>query len=140
MKDIKQYFVNGTRIVDERVAADVDKVVEPRKKEKQSLETITGKRERVKIRISRTSSKERTCNIVENKNDLIDKTPSPFNGKVSNDERTVHIETPKSCLTKSKRNLKKVKNLKFNKRATGGFLRHLIELFLFLRILNSSQK
>lgn len=107
MKDIKQYFVNGTRIVDERVAADVDKV-EAGKKEKQSLETITtSKRERVKIRISRTSSKERTCNIVESKNDLIDKTPSPFNGKVNNNERTVHNETPKSCLTKSKRNLKK---------------------------------
>ncbi|KMQ92272.1 atpase family aaa domain-containing protein 5, partial [Lasius niger] len=108
MKDIKQYFVNSTRIVDERTAADLDNAVERKKEEKQSWETIaTGKRERVKIRISRTSSKERTCDIVESKNDLVDKTPSPFNGKMKNGEKTVHDETPKSCPTKSKRNLKK---------------------------------
>ncbi|EFN70838.1 ATPase family AAA domain-containing protein 5 [Camponotus floridanus] len=104
MKDIKQYFSNGTKIVDERDATDLDNAVE--QKEEKQWETIsTGKRKRVKIRISRTSSKERTCDIVDNKNDLIDKTPSPFNGKIKkNGEKIVHDETPK---IKSKRNLKK---------------------------------
>ncbi|XP_072748662.1 uncharacterized protein Elg1 [Anoplolepis gracilipes] len=100
MKDIKQYFSNGT-IKIERAVADFDNVVE----EEEEQETIaTSKRERVKIRISRTSSKGRTCDIIENKNDLIDKTPSPFNGRVNNSERTMHDETPKA---KSKQNLKK---------------------------------
>jgi len=105
MKDIKQYFSNGTRIVDERDATDLDNAME--QKEEKQWETIaTGKRKRVKIRISRTSSKERTCDIVDNKNDLIDKTPSPFNGKIKkNGEKIMHDETPK---IKSKRNLKKV--------------------------------
>ncbi|KAM0737079.1 Enhanced level of genomic instability 1 [Formica fusca] len=97
MKDIKQYFSNDTRIVDEKAATDFEE-------EKQWKTITTSKRERVKIRISRTSSKERTCDIVESKNDLIDKTPSPFNGKVNNGEKTMHDETPKA---KPKRNFRK---------------------------------
>lgn len=98
MKDIKQYFSNDTRIVDKKAATDFEE-------EKQWKTITTSKRERVKIRISRTSSKERTCDIVESKNDLIDKTPSPFNGKVNNGEKTMHDETPKA---KPKRNFRKV--------------------------------
>lgn len=99
MKDIKQYFSNGTKIVDERASADLEEA-------SGQWKTIsTGKRERVKIRISRTSSQERTCDIVESKNDLIDKTPSPFSGKVNNGERTMNDETPKA---KPKRDFRKV--------------------------------
>lgn len=102
MKDIKQYFSNGTRIVDERDATDLDNAIA---QEKQWETIASGKRKRVKIRISRTSSKERTCDIVDSKSDLIDKTPSPFNGKIKKVEKIMHDETPK---IKSKRNLKKV--------------------------------
>lgn len=104
MKDIKQYFSNDTRIIDERDAADLDYAVE-QKEEKQWETTATGKRKRVKIRISCTSSKQRMCDIVDSKNDLIDKTPSPFNGKINNGEKIMHDETPK---TRSKWNVKKV--------------------------------
>lgn len=103
MKDIKQYFSNDTRIIDERNTADFDNATE-QKEEKQWETTATGKRKRVKIRISRTS-KERMCDIVDSKNDLIDKTPSPFNDKI-NSEKIMHDETPKT--RRSERNLKKV--------------------------------
>lgn len=110
MKDIKQYFSNGKGIVDGG-AASIDNVVE-RKKERQKETIATDRRERVKIRISRNTSKERTCDIIENKDDMIDKTPSPFNGKLKNGEKAMHDETPKA---KSKRNLKKVWNFKIKK-------------------------
>ncbi|KAI4498008.1 hypothetical protein M0802_006832 [Mischocyttarus mexicanus] len=47
------------------------------------------KRTRVKIKISRRNSNNRVCNIVENKNDLIDKTPSPFSKSLGNKEESV---------------------------------------------------
>jgi len=81
----------------EEIAADSENDVELQEDE----ETIAkGKRKRVKIRISRIrDSKERMCDIIENKNDLIDKTPSPFNTKVNNGENTLQDGTPKSHLS-----------------------------------------
>lgn len=48
------------------------------------------KRERVKIKITGANSKSVECKLVENKFDLVDKTPSPLcNGKrFSNDDET----------------------------------------------------
>ncbi|XP_014616774.1 PREDICTED: ATPase family AAA domain-containing protein 5 isoform X2 [Polistes canadensis] len=50
------------------------------------------KRTRVKIKISRRNSSSRVCNIVENKNDLIDKTPSPFSKSLGKKERAASSE------------------------------------------------
>ncbi|XP_043664083.1 ATPase family AAA domain-containing protein 5 isoform X2 [Vespula pensylvanica] len=55
--------------------------------------TSRKKRTRVKIKISRTNSKSRVCNIVENKNDLIDKTPSPFTKSFEEDKGAAHDGT-----------------------------------------------
>ncbi|XP_047346063.1 ATPase family AAA domain-containing protein 5 isoform X2 [Vespa velutina] len=55
------------------------------------------KRTRVKIKISRTNSKSRVCNIVENKSDLIDKTPSPFTKSFEEEKRGPDLDgTPKN--------------------------------------------
>lgn len=108
MKDIKQYFANDKSIVDKEAATDSSNVVE---QEREQEETVaTGKRRRVKIRITRNGSASRMCDIVENKSDLIDKTPSPFNGEINNGYQTPQDETPKSSFTKSgvKRRLEKV--------------------------------
>lgn len=73
MKDIKQYFSEAK--VDKR-ETDSDTVVKKKDEEKETV--ARKKRKRVKIRISRTNSKESVCNIIDNKDDTIDKTPSPF--------------------------------------------------------------
>jgi len=109
MKNIKQYFINNTKYVDMKVVADPSTTM---KQEKDQEETIAmGKRKRVKIRISRNISKQRTCDIIENKNDLIDKTPSPLNVKVNNDKDVAQDGTPKSHLADLKWHSKKVSNL-----------------------------
>jgi hypothetical protein len=114
MKDIKQYFV-GAKMLGEEIATDSGNDAELQEDEIE--ETIAkGKRKRVKIRISRVrDSKERMCNIIENKNDLIDKTPSPFNTKVNNSENTLQDGTPKSRLVdlSIEQSLMKVLNLEF---------------------------
>lgn len=112
MRDIKQYFANG-RNVDKKTDSSSD--VEQEECEREEI--VTGKRKRVKIRISRSSSASRMCDIIESKSDLIDKTPSPFNGEI-NGHKTLQDGTPKSGLTESgvKQCLKKVSillNLQF---------------------------
>ncbi|XP_011337691.1 uncharacterized protein LOC105279536 isoform X2 [Ooceraea biroi] len=98
MKDIKQYFTNGAKTVNEEVATDSGNAADLQQGELEETVT-TRKRKRVKIRISRTrDSKERMCDIIESKNDLIDKTPSPFNAKKVNNESTPQDRTPKSRL------------------------------------------
>lgn len=114
MKNIKQYFTSGTKDVDVQVAADPRTTL--KQEEKQEEIIITGKRKRVKIRISRNNSKQRTCDIIENKNDLIDKTPSPLNVKVNNDKSVSQDGTPKSYLPGLKQRLKKVSDLESNKK------------------------
>lgn len=103
MKDIKQYFANGNIVG--VAATDSDNV--------EQEEIATGKRKRVKIRISRNSSASRMCDIIESKSDLIDKTPSPFNGEINNSQKTLQDGTPKSGLMDAdiKRRLKKVSDL-----------------------------
>lgn len=105
MRDIKQYFVNGRDIVDEKVDSGND--VE---REDQEETIATGKRKRVKIRISRDSSASRMCDIIESRSDLIDKTPSPFNSEINSDHKALQDGTPKSGSTESdvKRRPKKV--------------------------------
>ncbi|KAG5348082.1 ATAD5 protein, partial [Acromyrmex charruanus] len=105
MKDIKQYFANGKNIIDKEIDTNLSNV----KKEDQEQEGIaTNKHKRMRIRISSNGSSSRMYDI-ENKNDLIDKTSSPFNGEINNSERTLQDGTPKSGLTESsiKRRLKK---------------------------------
>lgn len=50
------------------------------------------KRTRVKIKISRRNSSGRVCNIIENKNDLIDKTPSPYSKSLGKKKRAASSE------------------------------------------------
>lgn len=100
MRDIKQYFANGVKI--DRKNVDSDDIVKRRKEEQEDGPVTSGsrKRKRVKIRISRAGSKERICDIIESKNDLIDKTPSPFT-KANGGRRISQGETPKSHLANS---------------------------------------
>lgn len=109
MKDIMQYFATHTKMVDEEVVAASNVAGQQQDEPEETI--AKGKRKRVKIRISRTrDSKERMCDIIESKNDLIDKTPSPFNAKVNNDKKTLQDETPKSRSAglNSKQSLKEV--------------------------------
>lgn len=108
MKDIKQYFTNGTNIIDKEAVIDSGNVMEQEEQEQEDT-IVTSKRKRVKIRISRNSI-SRTCDIIENKSDLIDKTPSLFNSEINNSQRTLRDGTSKSSLTESgiKQHLKKV--------------------------------
>lgn len=112
MKNIKQYFANGTKGVNAEVTIEPSTTV--KQEEQVEIGATNKKRKRVKIRISRNISKQRTCDIIENKNDLIDKTPSP-NVKVNNNKSISQDGTPKSCLTGS-RSSKKVEDVKFNKK------------------------
>ncbi|KYM94827.1 ATPase family AAA domain-containing protein 5 [Cyphomyrmex costatus] len=100
MKDIKQYFDNGKNIVDKETDTDLDNV----KEEDQEEIIATGKRKRVRIRISSVGSSSRMCDIIETKSNLIDKTPSPFNGEINNGQKTLQSGTSKSDV---KRHLKK---------------------------------
>jgi hypothetical protein len=96
MKDIKQYFANGRNIVNKEATA-----IDPDNVSAEQEETIArSKRKRVKIRISLNDSAS-ICDIIDSKSDLIDKTPSPFNGKVNNGRRIRQDKTPKSDLAKS---------------------------------------
>lgn len=103
MKGIKQYFTNGRNIVKE---TDSNNIVEQEEQEQEE----TGKRKRVKIWISRNDSANRMCDILESKNDLIDKTPSPFNGEQNNGNKILQDGTPRSGLAESavKQNVDKV--------------------------------
>ncbi|XP_032669231.1 ATPase family AAA domain-containing protein 5 [Odontomachus brunneus] len=99
MRDIKQYFANGAKI--DKIINSVDNVKRMEEEQENSSVAKEGrKRKRVKIRISRAGSKEGTCDIIENKNDLIDKTPSPF-AKTDDNRRTSQSETPKSHIASS---------------------------------------
>ncbi|XP_014472510.1 PREDICTED: ATPase family AAA domain-containing protein 5 [Dinoponera quadriceps] len=77
MRDIKQYFRNGAKTYKKAVDS-AERTVEEEEDVADAAKGSNRKRKRVKIRISRTGSNGRTCDIVESKNDLIDKTPSPF--------------------------------------------------------------
>ncbi|XP_012543644.1 ATPase family AAA domain-containing protein 5 [Monomorium pharaonis] len=99
MKDIEQYFANGRNINKEATATD-DNVAEQEARKQEEI-IMMGKRKRVKIRILRDGSTNRMCDIIDN-SDLIDKTPSPFNGEVNDGQRTRQDKTPKSCLTESR--------------------------------------
>ncbi|XP_076655766.1 enhanced level of genomic instability 1 [Halictus rubicundus] len=92
MKNITQYLVDSVK---SSGATNVDA-----KQEKEANNGSRGKRNRVKIKISRSNTKERVCDIIESNNDMIDKTPSPFtreNKKVKNSH-----ETPTRSPSKSK--------------------------------------
>ncbi|KAF7992038.1 hypothetical protein HCN44_001363 [Aphidius gifuensis] len=82
-----------------------------------SLNNDKKKRSRVKIKISQGKNKEPTCNIIESKHDLVDKTPSPFTTTTtttsSSLSKVLPDETPKkSTLIKNKiHNLNKLTNI-----------------------------
>ncbi|XP_046813074.1 ATPase family AAA domain-containing protein 5 isoform X1 [Vespa crabro] len=89
MKDLTHYFSDN-------VKSPTTSKLNVRLKD-DSEYTSRKKRTRVKIKISRTNSKSRVCNIVENKSDLIDKTPSPFTKSFEQDKRGPHLDgTPKN--------------------------------------------
>lgn len=105
MKDIKRYFANGAGLDVLSGAAESSRL----ERGPAAVAARGGgrKRGRVKIRITRTSSRERVCDIVESKNDLIDKTPSPFT-RPSDDERVARDGTPKCSRGGAERDLEKV--------------------------------
>ncbi|XP_076296984.1 enhanced level of genomic instability 1 [Lasioglossum baleicum] len=96
MKNITQYLVDTVKSSGE--------TNDDGKQEKEANNGSKGKRNRVKIKISQSKTKERVCDIIESNNDMIDKTPSPFtrqNTKVKNS-----LDTPK----RSPESLKKLES------------------------------
>ncbi|KZC10574.1 ATPase family AAA domain-containing protein 5 [Dufourea novaeangliae] len=88
MKNITQYLVDTVKS-SETTAVRSNGNTKPEKGDNGSKE----KRNRVKIRISRTSTKERVCDIIETNNDMVNKTPSPYT-KEKTADKNAH-ETPK---------------------------------------------
>lgn len=88
MKDLTHYFPDS-------IKSSTTSKLDVRLKDKSEF-TSRKKRTRVKIKISRTNSRSRVCNIVENKDDLIDKTPSPFTKSFEQDKGTTQHETPRN--------------------------------------------
>ncbi|XP_078037453.1 enhanced level of genomic instability 1 [Augochlora pura] len=102
MKNITQYLVDTVK--SSGVTANVEKP------EEEFNNVSKGKRNRVKIKISRTSTKETVCDIIESNNDMIDKTPSPFTRE--NVKRKSSLEKPKRSSSKLQTvtNVKKLEN------------------------------
>lgn len=94
MKNIAQYFEDSIKSNNEAAVRSTEKA----KEETESNSYSKKMRNRVKIKISRTSAKERVCNILESSSDMIDKTPSPF-AKVNNVDKGEQ-DTPKRSLSK----------------------------------------
>lgn len=91
MKDITHYFPDNVKSyeinpTDSTSSAKLKNATEYSSKKK---------RARVKIKISGINSKNGVCNIIESKNDLIDKTPSPFTKIFKENEAAAYNETPK---------------------------------------------
>lgn len=109
MRDIKQYFADGAKIDKIKSIDNLEHIRE--EQEDSSFARDSRTRKRVKIRISRSDSKERICDIIEEKNDLIDKTPSPF-AKVNDGGRISQGKTSKFHLAGSstKQDLEEVLN------------------------------
>lgn len=108
MKNITQYFVDNVKSSANTTISSNNDTVE----ESDSKKNADGKRNRVKIKISRTNAQERVCDIVDNNSDMIDKTPSPFTGRIGDMDKNFN-ETPKrSSLSKlsSGRKHKKLRN------------------------------
>lgn len=81
MKTLNHYFTYPVK--SEQDSTETKEVInEPVMNNDEKIAENTGKRKRgrVKIKISQTRSRGKVCNIIETKNDLIDKTPSPFAG------------------------------------------------------------
>ncbi|KOC65862.1 ATPase family AAA domain-containing protein 5 [Habropoda laboriosa] len=102
MKNITQYFVDTVKSNDSISIHSSDEVKEETECKKDSKR----KRNRVKIKISRTNAKESVCDIIESSSDMIDKTPSPF-AKVNNVSKNLH-ETPKRVSLSSSKKYNKL--------------------------------
>ena len=105
MKNITQYFVDTVKSSESTAVRSNDEAVRGTDSKKSS----NGKRNRVKIKISRSNTKERVCDIVDSNNDMIDKTPSPFTRSANKADKYSH-ETPKKSPTKLSTYHKKLQN------------------------------
>ncbi|XP_043527422.1 ATPase family AAA domain-containing protein 5 [Frieseomelitta varia] len=94
MKNITQYFEDAVSRSNSNISMHSNNDT---KEETKCKNGSKQKRNRVKIKISRTNSKERMCDIVEDSNDMIDKTPSPF-AKLNNKDKK---SPEQSCSPKS---------------------------------------
>lgn len=103
MRNITQYFEDNVQSNNDiSIHSDNDT-----RKETKYRKDSKGKRNRVKIKISRTNSNEGVCDIMDNSSGMIDKTPSPF-AKINNEDKhsyeTRKKSFPKSVRKPSKRN------------------------------------
>lgn len=105
MKNITQYFVDTVKSSESTaIRSDVEAV-----RGTDSMKSSNGKRNRVKIKISRSNTKERVCDIVDSNNDMIDKTPSPFTSSANNADKYSN-ETPRKSSTQLSTYHKKLQN------------------------------
>ncbi|KOX80759.1 ATPase family AAA domain-containing protein 5 [Melipona quadrifasciata] len=98
MKNITQYFEDAVSRSNGNISMHSNNDTKEETKCKNGSQE---KRNRVKIKISRTNSKEKMCDIVEDGNDMIDKTPSPF-AKLNNKDKK---SLKQSCSPKSIRKI-----------------------------------
>lgn len=105
MKNITQYFDDGVKPGNSATNSN-DEAKEECSYNKRAPK---GKRNRVKIKISRSSTSGRICDILETSDDKIDKTPSPFtkeNGKNESQRDTPRrTSTSKSILAMRRKTL-----------------------------------
>ena len=105
MKNITQYFVDTVKSSESTaIRSNVEAV-----RGTDSKKNSNGKRNRVKIKISRSDTKERVCDIVDSNNDMIDKTPSPFTSSANNADKYSN-DTPKKSSKKLSTYHKKLQN------------------------------
>ncbi|XP_053596829.1 ATPase family AAA domain-containing protein 5 [Microplitis demolitor] len=107
MKDLTHYFVDNVKTNEDSLIKPEEEVT-PEKLvngncSKNKVDFNMKKRERVKIKISQSSSRGKVCNIVNSQNDLIDKTPSPH-FKLSDKTIILANDTPKRSNSSNKMN------------------------------------
>lgn len=102
MKNITQYFEDAVSQSNGNISMHSNNDTKEETKYKNGSKE---KRNRVKIKISRTNSKERMCDIVEDGNDMVDKTPSPFAKLNDKDKKSPEQScSPKSIRKISRKN------------------------------------
>ncbi|XP_053981317.1 ATPase family AAA domain-containing protein 5 isoform X1 [Hylaeus volcanicus] len=94
MKNITQYFVDTVKSSEITIRSN-----DYTKEEIGSKDGLNKKHNRVKNKISRTNNKETECDVIENNNDMIDKTRTPLT-KVSNVKKNSRETSKRSSSSK----------------------------------------
>ncbi|XP_043281457.1 ATPase family AAA domain-containing protein 5 [Venturia canescens] len=123
MKDLKHYFADNSRSCETAKVVENETEVTSNAEAEQNCAKETNKkiaststskkRGRVKIKISKNNTRGKVCNIIENHNDLVDKTPSPFGPReiIDNEDSRDTPKRTSSCKSFKIREKQEVLNL-----------------------------